>query len=72
MITGVEILVLDALRHREHATHMSVAEAIETSDAIHPGRTLFTHLCHELAHADCEADLPDNIRVAFDGLKITP
>jgi phosphoribosyl 1,2-cyclic phosphate phosphodiesterase len=70
LVSGVDTLILDALRHREHATHMSVAEALETAAAIQPRRTLFTHLCHELAHAEFEATLPENIRVACDGLKL--
>jgi phosphoribosyl 1,2-cyclic phosphate phosphodiesterase len=70
LIEGVDTLVLDALRHREHATHMSVAEALEAAAAIRPRRTLFTHLCHELGHAAFEAELPENVRVAYDGMKL--
>jgi phosphoribosyl 1,2-cyclic phosphate phosphodiesterase len=71
LISGVDTLVLDALREREHATHMTVAEALETAAAIRPRRTLFTHLCHELAHAAVEAELPADVRVAYDGMKFT-
>ena len=70
LIKGVDTLVVDALRHREHATHMSLAEALETAAAIAPRRTLLTHLCHELAHSETEATLPENVRIAYDGLKI--
>ena len=70
MISGVDTLVLDALRRREHPTHMNVAEAMETAAAIGPRQTLFTHLCHDLAHAGFEAELPETIRVAYDGLKV--
>ena len=70
-IAGVDTLVLDALRRREHPTHMSVAEALETAAAIAPRQTFFTHLCHDLAHAETEATLPDNVRIATDGMKIT-
>ena len=70
-VAGVDTLVLDALRRREHPTHMSVAEALATAAAIRPRRTLFTHLCHDLAHAETEAALPDNVRIATDGMKLT-
>ena len=70
-VAGVDTLVLDALRRREHPTHMSVAEAIETAAAIRPRQTLFTHLCHDLAHAETEAALPEGVRIAFDGMKVT-
>lgn len=70
-IAGVDTLILDALRHREHPTHMSIAEALETASAIRPRQTFFTHLCHDLAHAETEAALPEGVRIATDGLKIT-
>ena len=70
-LAGVDTLVLDALRRREHPTHMSVAEALDTAAAIRPRRTLFTHLCHDLAHAETEAALPANVRIATDGMKLT-
>jgi len=71
LIRGVDTLVLDALRRREHPTHMSVAEAIEAAGAIGPRQTFLTHLSHDLAHAKLEAELPGNIRVAYDGLQVS-
>ncbi len=70
-IAGVDTLVLDALRHREHPTHMNLTEALETAAAIRPRQTLFTHLCHDLAHAETEATLPDSVRIATDGMKLS-
>ncbi len=69
-IAGVDTLILDALRRREHPTHMSIAEALETAAAIRPRQTFFTHLCHDLGHAETEADLPESVRIATDGMKI--
>jgi phosphoribosyl 1,2-cyclic phosphate phosphodiesterase len=68
---GAEILVLDALRHASHMTHMSLGEAIETSNRIAPLRTYFTHMCHDLGHAETELLLPENIRLAYDGLVVS-
>ena len=67
---GVDELIIDALRHRPHATHLSVDEALEVIAKIQPRRAWFTHLCHELGHAETERDLPANVRIAYDGLKI--
>ena len=67
-IRGVRHLVVDALRKREHPTHMSIAEALEVVERVRPGRTWFTHLCHDHLHADLEEELPVGVRVAFDGL----
>ena len=65
---GSEILVLDALRHATHMTHMSLNEAMETSRRIAPVRTYFTHMCHDLGHVETELLLPENVRLAYDGL----
>jgi len=70
LVKGVDTLVLDALRHREHATHMNLREALEVAEAICPRQTLLTHLCHELGHAETEATLPEGVRIAYDGLKL--
>jgi phosphoribosyl 1,2-cyclic phosphate phosphodiesterase len=68
-ISGVNVLVIDALRHKPHPTHLSVAQALDVAAKVKPGRTLFTHICHELPQAD-EANLPDGVGIAYDGLKI--
>ncbi|MGH8046439.1 MAG: MBL fold metallo-hydrolase [Chthoniobacterales bacterium] len=67
---GVEVLVIDALRHRPHPTHMSVQEAIAAAVAMDAKRTFFTHICHDLSQAITETGLPDNVRLAFDGLRV--
>ena len=71
-IAGVRHLIVDALRHQSHPTHMSVSEALELSQKVAPARTWFTHLSHELGHAELERELPGNVRVAYDGMKIEP
>jgi phosphoribosyl 1,2-cyclic phosphate phosphodiesterase len=68
LLDGVHTLVLDALRHRPHPTHFSVAEAIEAASRIGATRTYFTHVCHDLGHAETCATLPGGIELAYDGL----
>ena len=70
-IAGVDVLIVDALRRREHPTHMNVTEALAVAADIHARETWFTHLCHDLGHAELEAELPAGIRVAYDGLRLT-
>jgi phosphoribosyl 1,2-cyclic phosphate phosphodiesterase len=65
----VKVLIIDALRHRPHPTHLSVEQALEVAAKVRPGQTLFTHICHELAQAS-EADLPPGVGIAYDGLKL--
>jgi phosphoribosyl 1,2-cyclic phosphate phosphodiesterase len=69
-IAGVRHLIVDALRHREHPTHMSVGEALAVVEKVRPGQAWFTHLSHELGHAATEAGLPAGVGVAYDGMKI--
>lgn len=70
-LQGVDTLIVDALRRKEHPTHMNIDEALAAMESVQPRRGWFTHLCHDLAHADVEPTLPSNIRVAYDGLKLS-
>ena len=68
LLRDLDVLVLGALRHRPHATHFSVAEAVELAARIGARRTLLTHLSHEVHHADGSAALPQGVELAHDGL----
>jgi phosphoribosyl 1,2-cyclic phosphate phosphodiesterase len=70
MLRGLDVLFLDALRHRPHPTHSTVAKSIETTQELKPRRAYFTHICHDLPHEKTEADLPDGVHLAYDGLEI--
>jgi len=67
---GVDTLVVDALRHAPHSTHMSLTMAMAAAERIGARRTFFTHMCHDLGHEETERILPANIRLAYDGLHI--
>ncbi len=69
-LTDLDVLVLDALRPRGHATHFSLEEAIEVARALRPRQTYFTHMSHELEHVATNAALPPGMALAFDGLRI--
>lgn len=70
LLEGLDVLILDALRPRPHATHFSLDEAIEVARRVGAKRTLFTHLSHELEHAATSAALPGGMELAYDGLKV--
>ena len=67
---GVEVLVIDALRHHSHHTHFTVQGALEAARRIGASKTYFIHMCHELGHAETEANLPPDVRLAYDGLRL--
>lgn len=68
LLAGVRTLVIDALRRRPHSTHFSVDEAVDASRRIGANRTYFTHISHDLSHADTNAQLPAGVELAYDGL----
>jgi phosphoribosyl 1,2-cyclic phosphate phosphodiesterase len=70
-LAGVKVLVLNALFRTEHPSHLSFGEAIAVARHVGAERTFLTHLTHEDAHAELEAELPAGIAPAFDGLQIT-
>jgi phosphoribosyl 1,2-cyclic phosphate phosphodiesterase len=68
-IQDVEVLIIDALRHKPHPTHLSVDQALEVARKVRSGRTFFTHVCHELPQS-AEAQLPKGAFIAYDGLRL--
>ncbi len=70
-LVGVEVLVVNALRHEAHPTHQSIAEAVAFAHRIGARRTFFTHMSHGAGlHAASEKFLPEGMCFAHDGLSI--
>ena len=70
-IAGVDILILDALHHRSHPTHLNVKEALEVIECVRPHQSYLTHCSHEIEHKLLEKQLPATVRVAYDMLTIS-
>jgi phosphoribosyl 1,2-cyclic phosphate phosphodiesterase len=70
LLQGLDVLVLDALQHKKHVTHFNVEEAVEAARRIGARQTLFTHIAHQLSHAQTNAELPEGMRLAFDGERV--
>lgn len=68
LLTGLDVLVLDALRPRPHSTHFSIAEAVAVAEKLQPKRTYFVHMTHDVDHATINAQLPAGMELAYDGL----
>jgi phosphoribosyl 1,2-cyclic phosphate phosphodiesterase len=76
---SLDLLVIDALRFRPHATHISLHEALALVDRLRPRRTYFTHICHDVLHAEVEEGFrdrfsgywaPSEVHLAWDGLRL--
>lgn len=69
-LRGLDTLVLNMLRFRKHPTHFSVDESLEAAGRIAARRTWFIHMNHEVKHAELDPQLPEGMRLSFDGLVI--
>jgi phosphoribosyl 1,2-cyclic phosphate phosphodiesterase len=70
LLAGLDMLILDGLRHKPHPTHMTVAQAVDMAGRIGAKQTYLTHIAHELPHAATNAGLPPEVQLAHDGLTI--
>jgi phosphoribosyl 1,2-cyclic phosphate phosphodiesterase len=70
LLEGLDVLILDALRIDSHPTHFSIKQAIEVATRVGAKRTFFTHMAHQIKHADVDPTLPDGMHLTHDGLRI--
>jgi phosphoribosyl 1,2-cyclic phosphate phosphodiesterase len=68
LLDGVRTVVLDALRRRPHPTHFCLSEAVDVVARLGAERAYFTHIAHDLGHAETCAQLPSGVELAYDGL----
>jgi phosphoribosyl 1,2-cyclic phosphate phosphodiesterase len=70
-IRGSEVLVVNALRKKEHISHFNLQEAIDLAEVLTIPQTYLTHISHQLGlHDEINAEIPPNIQLAYDGLRI--
>jgi phosphoribosyl 1,2-cyclic phosphate phosphodiesterase len=70
-VYGSKVLVLGALQRQKHISHFTLDEAIEVAQKVNADMTYFTHISHKMGlHSEVEKELPPNIRLAYDGLKL--
>ena len=70
-IKGTRVLVINALRIREHISHFNLKEALSFINEIKPEVAYLTHVSHLMGRTkDVEKKLPDNVIIAYDGLKV--
>lgn len=71
-LAGLRLLVINALRKREHISHLSLAESLQVIEKVKPDICYLTHLSHEMGlHADVGNELPNNVFPAYDGLELS-
>jgi len=70
-LKGLEVLVLNTLQKKPHISHLTLDEALELIKELHPKRAYLTHISHDLGIARVvSSTLPENVHLAYDGLKL--
>ena len=69
-LTDLDVLFLDAVRFEPHATHFGLYQALDVIAELKPRQAYLTHLSHHFEHEAVNAQLPPNVALAYDGLKI--
>jgi phosphoribosyl 1,2-cyclic phosphate phosphodiesterase len=68
---GSRVVVLNALRREKHHSHFNLDEAVEIIQYLGPEKGYITHISHQMGlHRDVQTLLPENIFLAYDGLRI--
>ncbi|SDS50156.1 phosphoribosyl 1,2-cyclic phosphate phosphodiesterase [Gillisia sp. Hel1_33_143] len=70
-LKGVKVLVINALRKESHHSHFNLEDALEFINKVNPERAYLTHISHLMGfHDEVQAELPENVFLAYDNLKI--
>jgi phosphoribosyl 1,2-cyclic phosphate phosphodiesterase len=70
LFQGLDALVIDCLRFREHPTHLWLDKALSYIEELKPRRAFLTHIAHDVKHERDSARLPDDVKWAYDGLVV--
>ncbi len=71
-VKGTKVLVINALRKTKHISHFTLDEALEVIEKIQPERAYITHISHMMGlHAEVQRELPPNVFLAHDDLRLT-
>lgn len=70
-LEDLDLLIIDALRHKTHPSHESVEEALQNIERIKPKESYLIHMSHKIGlHAKVEDELPPQVHLSYDGLSI--
>ena len=71
-LKNLDTLVVNTLRKEPHPTHLNLEDALSFIDELQPKRACLTHISHNLGfHKEVQEQLPENVFLAYDGLKIS-
>lgn len=70
LLEGLDVAILDALRPQPHPSHATLSEALAWVERLQPRHAWFTHMSHDVDHAQTEKTFPPHVRLLYDGLRI--
>ena len=70
LLEGLDVLIIDALREKPHATHFGIPQALEVVERVRPKQTYLTHVSHHLEYTATNARLPAGVELSYDGLRV--
>ena len=70
LLRDLDVLIVSALRHVPHPSHATVHQAVGWANRIGAKQTYFTHISHDLGHEETNANLPEGVALAYDGLTL--
>jgi phosphoribosyl 1,2-cyclic phosphate phosphodiesterase len=70
LLAGLKILLLDCLRYTTHYTHINLEQSLHYAGLIQAESTYLIHMTHELEYTSLSSQLPENVFVGYDGLKL--
>lgn len=70
-LRGIKNLIVNALHHEPHPTHMNLQEALDFVERVQPQQAWLTHISHQMGLAGVvEKQLPNGVALGWDGLEI--
>ena len=71
VLTDLDVLILDGLRHKPHPTHFNIEQALAVIEELRPRMAYLTHLTHDVSHERVSRELPPGVELAYDGLSFS-
>ncbi len=69
-LQNLDVWIVDALRRTPHPTHAHLSLTLDWIARARPARAVLTNMHIDLDHAAVEAETPDHISAAYDGMVI--
>lgn len=70
LLQGLDVAIFDALRIKPHPSHSTLEQSVAWARRVASRRSYFTHMSHEIPHAETDKGLPVTMSLTYDGLRI--